>query len=64
LEQSSTSAAQFIRGLSVDQLQKTGNFPLLVLWYGVPPRVEQLVEALLAGHPSMHISDITAVCSQ
>ena len=63
LEECSTRAAQFIRGLSDEQLRKTGDYPLLVLWFGAPPTVAQLVDSMLISHPDRHLPDIRTVCA-
>ena len=64
LEQNSTMAAEYIRGLSDEDLKKTANYPLLVLWFHGPPTVEQLVDGMFINHPNRHLPDIKAVCSQ
>ena len=63
LEEHSAIAAQFIRGLSDEQLRQTSDYPLLVLWFGAPPTVAQLVEGMLITHPDRHLPDVSAVCA-
>ncbi len=63
LQERSAIAAQFIRGLSDEQLRQTSDYPLLVLWFGAPPTVAQLVEGTLVTHPDRYVPDVSAVCA-
>ena len=64
LDQNSTMAAEYIRSLKDEQLKKTGDYPLLVLWFNGPPTVEQIIDGMFINHPNRHLPDIWAVCGQ
>jgi uncharacterized damage-inducible protein DinB len=59
LRSKAPAAIAYLRGLSDDQLQRTGTLP----FGGDPMPAEAVIEHILIGHPRSHLASIQAVTS-
>ena len=58
LHQNGSTTASFIAGVDTEQFNVIIDIPQMVLWWGHPPSIDQIIEDLIIGHPSGHLASI------